>query len=684
MDDDKLTPRDELLVRLMGLAPYRAITSRMQETSIDGKPHVVLPKEDFKTIIKHFLRFLQFDERSYLDSSTDVSKAIADCRYRGSPFQHFVSSGYFEGRRPVPNYLPEDHDFDAATQERPHEFFVALFRATAAYAECDYLAAERFLRTALAVCPRSYQANRLLGYILFRTARAQEAVQFLTSASEIRNDVPELCLWLSSAYQIIAMPEERAARLANSFALTLLKDANVARSYAEVLLELGHVKRAHFIYSALPIEALGGGGVAARSTVRRALDDARQQVRAFVHATRRSALSSVERIELAHALGRVGFRKLSGRLVNRVVSESRRGTTTLTSATAVRLAEAARISQGLPGATRVLRAPELSRLLDADGIAYLASLLYRSGDLQGTIELLSNSAGTKPSSELGLQYLVLALLRSGQSSAGLDTCRWWMTAYPLSTRWAGLTLLILGSRGDLPFIRVPGRNRRDEDWPGPNEQIPAQIVQFWSDAIPPADVQTAMSTWEHNNTRFRYSRFSDISAREFFASHFGPLYVEAFDACTHPAMRADYFRLGYLFKVGGIYVDADESNKLPLAGAFAEARQKSAIFVFKDRAYVPNSPLCCAPQHPLIGEALEAATHALLDAKKLPRRLDTWQALGPGLITRLVGRQLLACEASRDQFLSDTLFLREIDTSRISAEGMFQYKNSTERNWRFR
>lgn len=682
MNDGELSPHDEVMIRLMELAPYRALTLRIRETLIDGKMHFLLTKDDFTVILRHFLRFLPFDDQSYLESSRDVEKAIAEGRYRGTPFQHFIDTGYFGGRRPVPNYLPEEHDFEAATQVRPRAYFVALFGATAAYAENDYAESERFLRAAVAVCPRSFQANRLLGYVLYRTARVNEALAPLAAAAEIRNDLPEICLWLSSAYQILAMPEARAERLADSVRLYGTQNVSVARAYADSMRELGHVKRAHFIYAALPVEGLGGVEVAAKDRVARDLADARRRVRALTCKTRHSTLSQSETIELAQELVKTGFKRPAALLVNRIVAERRQGPSTLDSATAVRLAEAARMSQGIQGAIRILSVPQISTVLDADGIAYKASLLYRSGRFQAAIELLSAPAGTVPSTELALQHLVLAHQRAGQPNTALDICHSWMTRHPESTRWAGLALLILASRASLPFMHVPSGKDGHAEWSAGSGHIPARIVQFWSDPLPPPDVAAAMSTWRENNPGFRYDRFSDSSAREFFASHFGPRYAEAFDACTHPAMRADYFRLGYLCKLGGFYADADERSALPLSLALAHSQEKSAIFVFRDRAYIPNSPLCCAPQHPLIVEALEAATSDLLVARRQQRRFDTWQVIGPGLITRLVARELLSGEERRVQLLGKTCFLREIDASRVSVEGRFDYKNSRSRNWR--
>jgi mannosyltransferase OCH1-like enzyme len=51
--------------------------------------------------------------------------------------------------------------------------------------------------------------------------------------------------------------------------------------------------------------------------------------------------------------------------------------------------------------------------------------------------------------------------------------------------------------------------------------------------------------------------------------------VLAFSACDHPAMRADYFRLCFMVRVGGLYVDADDRYLgQPIDAALGDGRLK--------------------------------------------------------------------------------------------------------------
>ena len=90
--------------------------------------------------------------------------------------------------------------------------------------------------------------------------------------------------------------------------------------------------------------------------------------------------------------------------------------------------------------------------------------------------------------------------------------------------------------------------------------IPKVIVQFWHETNDiPSDVHECLDSWEPLERQgFERILFDDYEARRFISKSFGRRYVAAFDRCHHPAMRCDYFRLCYMLRNGGFYVDADE------------------------------------------------------------------------------------------------------------------------------
>jgi mannosyltransferase OCH1-like enzyme len=230
--------------------------------------------------------------------------------------------------------------------------------------------------------------------------------------------------------------------------------------------------------------------------------------------------------------------------------------------------------------------------------------------------------------------------------------------------------------------------------------IPKVIIQFWHDlACVPADVRECLCSWESLTTcGFKRILFGDDEASDFIGTQFGRRYVAAFRRCGHPAMRCDYFRLCYIYRLGGFYVDADEfyqggdclslyrDNRLKIqplcydnqttlmvpTELFTQQMSYSVDWTF----YVNNNPLIAPPCHPVVHLALARATRILLSHKDT--LFDIQSTTGPGNLTASLVRHSLICRAeSRDL---DVCFLTNwaaISTSRWP----LSYRGD-ERNWR--
>jgi len=161
--------------------------------------------------------------------------------------------------------------------------------------------------------------------------------------------------------------------------------------------------------------------------------------------------------------------------------------------------------------------------------------------------------------------------------------------------------------------------------------IPRRIGQFWDAHIPP-DIERLCEEWRANNPDFLYRRFSGAEARNYLAEFGPPGAQAAFDIAVEPAMKADLFRLAYLFHEGGFYVDADDRGLKPLAEI---APDDCDLVVYQeDLGTIGNNFVGAAPRHPVIALAVEEATAAILrgDADML------WLSTGPGLLTRSLAR----------------------------------------------
>ena len=231
------------------------------------------------------------------------------------------------------------------------------------------------------------------------------------------------------------------------------------------------------------------------------------------------------------------------------------------------------------------------------------------------------------------------------------------------------------------------------------DPIPRVLVQYWHDLKHiPDDVQECLNSWESlRNHGFRRLIFDDERARSFISKHFSAEHVEAFDLCYHPAMRCDYFRLCYILRCGGFYVDADEvyqgtgceaffsDNKLkiqPLCYDTAtDSMVKPEIFL-KDTTlpssrifYVNNNPIIGPAGHELIRLAIERSTRILLQRSERPEIQST---TGPGnLSASLVNHAIRTKVACREW---DFLILPNWEYTSVCRWSL-SYRND-ERNWR--
>jgi mannosyltransferase OCH1-like enzyme len=232
------------------------------------------------------------------------------------------------------------------------------------------------------------------------------------------------------------------------------------------------------------------------------------------------------------------------------------------------------------------------------------------------------------------------------------------------------------------------------------DPIPRVLVQYWHDLKHlPDDVQECLKSWESLRSHgFRRLIFDDERARSFISKHFTVEHVEAFDLCYHPAMRCDYFRLCYIFRCGGFYVDADEvyqgtgceaffnDNNLkiqPLCYDIAtDAMVKPEMFL-KDTTYlssrifyVNNNPIIGPAGHELIRLAIERSTRILLQRSERPEIQST---TGPGNLSASLVKHAIRTKVACREW--DFLILSNWEYTSVCRWSL-SYRND-ERNWRF-
>lgn len=243
-------------------------------------------------------------------------------------------------------------------------------------------------------------------------------------------------------------------------------------------------------------------------------------------------------------------------------------------------------------------------------------------------------------------------------------------------------------------LLAPANSAKDAGPPVEN------IVQFWDSDIIPPDVALLMRGWAASVPDGKYSLFNDVSARDFISENFGAVFLAAYDYCFHPAMKADYFRLCFLYINGGAYVDADEKILLGLPrSGFSDTaflivnpiiRQRRGERIYGINAldfntdpgayddcecYFANSPIICSKGNPAVGVSLLRATQLIVAARESGAKCDIHYTTGPTNFTISILSFMLS-----SGFDACTFRTSAIDWSKHAAAQPLEYKRD-ERHW---
>lgn len=171
--------------------------------------------------------------------------------------------------------------------------------------------------------------------------------------------------------------------------------------------------------------------------------------------------------------------------------------------------------------------------------------------------------------------------------------------------------------------RLSGRTSLGED-PHPSKTI----IRFWDNGNPPPALVERMDEWRKLNPRWRYEVYDRTEAADYLGREFGPRLREAFLDIRMPAMQADVFRLGRLFRGAGLWVDVGTVCRAPLRRWLG---RRKGVVVFRRPGMEP--PNCWngliyvrRPGHPLFQALWESVQRRLLAREGT----DIWLEFGPG------------------------------------------------------
>ena len=167
--------------------------------------------------------------------------------------------------------------------------------------------------------------------------------------------------------------------------------------------------------------------------------------------------------------------------------------------------------------------------------------------------------------------------------------------------------------------------------------LPARrLVQYWDNAHPPPSVQGLMNVVRDLHPDWDYQCFSRQLAADELGSIYGKDLKEAFLDIRFPAMQADVFRIAYLLRHGGVWVDAATlirqplKNWLPMAHPLVLLRRQHQI-----QPEVATGVLYASPGHPLLARAwVRIQAYLLMRSGK-----KVYRHFGPGILRDLFREQ---------------------------------------------
>ena len=182
-----------------------------------------------------------------------------------------------------------------------------------------------------------------------------------------------------------------------------------------------------------------------------------------------------------------------------------------------------------------------------------------------------------------------------------------------------------------------------------SDRIPRALHQFWDTGMPPAAVETLMLTWRTMNPDWTYTLWSHRSALEFIELNYGNRTRDAFLQCAFAAMQADVARYAILYKLGGVYADADLSCLKTMTEVLAPDAL-AMVFQGWNGAW-RNDLMASSPGHPMMAEILEKAVINI----EVRSSDNLWLVTGPGATTPIIEKHQAFATSKLQTFRFDEM-----------------------------
>ncbi len=277
-----------------------------------------------------------------------------------------------------------------------------------------------------------------------------------------------------------------------------------------------------------------------------------------------------------------------------------------------------------------------------------------------------------------LRVEAMQLLADGEVSAALA---WGRVAYVAHRRfahgWLGFLHIALAA-GVLRQVGLEGARCS----PAANQTIPRALLQYWDKANVPADVRTLVDQWRSQTAGFQHHLVHDDEARRFLAENFDASVLHAYDIAPHVASKSDLFRLAWLARHGGIYIDADECRQDDVNLLLPPDAGLVLNWSNDETPCINNWFIATRPDHPLIWSQLRLGVSRVMRARAEGLNLGAWVVSGPSVTSMC----LLDAACARNPAamgLSDVRIHTEAVFREVVSNGWFlKYKEDPALNWR--
>jgi mannosyltransferase OCH1-like enzyme len=171
---------------------------------------------------------------------------------------------------------------------------------------------------------------------------------------------------------------------------------------------------------------------------------------------------------------------------------------------------------------------------------------------------------------------------------------------------------------------APKRKKKDIE-----QKIPMTIMQTHKTDIRDKITYDNIMEIIEMNPDYEYKFFDDEDCKNFIKDYMGDRYLRAFNDLRHGPFRSDYFRYIYLFVKGGVYMDTDFKEFIPLSefirtyDEFVSVKDISKLGIY-------NAFMACVPNHPVLAEMIEFSTNAIEKRMKFREALELTGPIGLG------------------------------------------------------